>query len=214
MVEISVNASRLLYPIPVEALKEGKLGHFDWYDATTGESEIVKGVMDYVYNTFGSKALPKTITFGKTPTRMTRLIQDYDLAHKSSMMQTDEVGLVNIESDCVTVDVKSLIDPLDFDSSGDFADTFALDLSKHFLTTADWILLEPLIARNRCLQVRARGQSFQFFSLPAQCLTFLLPHPLSTPPSTLSTASHPGSPACPSTPYSSPTPAACCFCCN
>ena len=183
MVEISVNASRLLYPIPVEALKEGKLGHFDWYDATTGESEIVKGVMDYVYNTFGSKALPKTITFGKTPTRMTRLIQDYDLAHKSGMMQTDEVGLVNIESDCVTVDVKSLIDPLDFDSSGDFADTFALDLSKHFLTTADWILLEPLIARNRCLQVRARGQSFQFFSLPAQCLTFLLPHPLSTPPS-------------------------------
>ncbi|QDZ26081.1 hypothetical protein HOP50_20g86320 [Chloropicon primus] len=151
--EVAVNASRLLYPIPLMALKEGKIAHFDWFDASAGESEILKAIIEYVYSTFSAKALPKTISFGKSTSRIARLMKDFDLEGKVGLFEQGPAGLVQIDPDCVTVDVASLIDPLDFDTSGrEFTNAFALDLSQHFLTTADMIVLVHLMKPNNCLQ--------------------------------------------------------------
>ena len=145
---ISVNASRLLYPIPVLAIKEGRMKHLDWVDASEGESEILKALLEYVQKEFTAKALPKTITFGKTSVRITRFISDYDLRNKANLLET---ASGQVEPDSVTVDVKSLIDSFDFDSSGDFSNAFALNLSQHFLTSSDMIVILHLLGQNRVL---------------------------------------------------------------
>ena len=140
-----VNASRMLYPIPVKDIKEGRVSNLRWMDASRGESEILTKLFDYVYSNFSTAQLPTTVEFTKSPVRIARLESDFNMdseADPSSPTRKEEM----IPS--VTIDVQSMLDTLDGDLDS-MPMGFALDLSKHYLTSADMVLIMYLLKQNR-----------------------------------------------------------------
>ena len=131
---IVVNSQRFLMPIPVKAIKQGELRHLELFEISLGEAEILKGLFKYVLREFGPRALPDTIELGCSEVRARRMLMS--LPRGEERLEKLERGEVSRR---LVLNVRSIMD-----NSCDYA----LDLSNHFLTTADMLLVMYFLKQN------------------------------------------------------------------